>query len=177
MAPQTHRVQTHRELLRGTAAAAPHPSCRRPARASPSPCLLVPGGATSLGCSLQSQAVSRGLRILRHSHQTPFLTFLPQRAHCPHLVGPPSSFPRASPVLSAPTPGPSPPLSRRGPGSGNSPSCLRAQGGCALLSPARVFGLGLCVHLGHRCCRETFSHSAVVTRAGTVEPVALILGP
>lgn len=75
----------------------------------------VPGGAASLGCSLQTQAVSRGLRILRHSHQTPFPTFLPQRAHCPHLVGPPSSFPRASPVLSAPTPGPSPPLSRRGP--------------------------------------------------------------
>lgn len=120
----------------------------------------VPGGAASLGCSLQTQAVSRGLRILRQGHQTLFLTFLPQRAHCPHLVGPPSSFPRASPVLTAPTPRPSPPLSCRGPGSGNSPSCLRAQAGCVLLSPARVFGLGLCVHHGQRCCRDTLSHSA-----------------
>lgn len=136
----------------------------------------VPGGAASLGCSLQTQAVARGLRILRHGHQTPFPTFPPQRAHCPHLVGPPSSFPRASPVLTAPTPRPSQPLSHGGPGSGNSPSRLRAQGGC-VLSPARVFRLGLCVHLGHRCCGETFSHSAVVTRAGTVEPVALVLGP
>lgn len=103
---QTQHVQTRHELLRGMTAPAPHPSRGHPTQPRPPPHLVcwVPGGAASLGCSLQTQAVAHGLRILWHSHRTPFLTFLSQRTHCvPISWGPPSPFPRASPILTAPS--------------------------------------------------------------------------